>query len=443
MNQEAKRNRINAADFVEILLILFVTVSCIYPPLTTFGNNTLLCTLCLIFWMIIALFRHRNFFLLITSANLCIIVFSVLSVAVPYIFSNSTYGNRYLALIPMIFFSLIFDYYKKTNRLSIPIRIAYITLLFAAVTWIRTTIALLENPWISRSIKSAGEYSTNLSKQGIGGYSFIYFLTLVICLLAYMYTTSQKLLHRIFISLLLLACAATIILSNYFTALLLAVLGALLIFAQHLLTRQSKITIVLLGLPLLLIFLFWKPILIAICSTLIRFLGEGKTLSRLQEIVDFLENGTRLDLLFDRFPLILESIQVTLAHPLLGISTQPIQYSGDYIIGFGQHSHIMDTFALLGIPLGLLYIKAALVPFKDDQTEDTFWTNNSIKLIFVTLLVMDTATNSLGFCIGFLYPAIKEIKRMNAGHRTDIRHSLAEQHAAISRPANSLAKKPR
>src|SRR5699024_270091 len=81
------------------------------------------------------------------------------------------------------FLYIVFEYNKIHFSNVLNRNIVLITLFFSLITLIRTGLALIQNPQVSRSLKATGEYSEALYRSGIGGYEFIYFLVIMVPIL--------------------------------------------------------------------------------------------------------------------------------------------------------------------------------------------------------------------------------------------------------------------
>ena len=100
-------------------------------------------------------------------------------------------------------------------------------------------------------------------------------------------------------------------------------------------------------------------------------------------------------------------------NPIFGIIFYPLatNHSGQ-LIAFGQHSQIIDTFALFGFPLGLLQLYIYTKPFRDRITYGYRKYNILTILIMISFLcvsVFNNVTASIGFAVFFIYPTINEL----------------------------------
>ncbi len=95
-----------------------------------------------------------------------------------------------------------------------------------------------------------------------------------------------------------------------------------------------------------------------------------------------------------------------LHNPISGIIVNSIQFGGNYLIGFGQHSYFMDTLALYGMFIGIVNIYIVLQPFFIQMKKNNVLYGLNLSMIISTLMLlgMNNTTTSIGFAIFFLYP---------------------------------------
>ena len=394
------------------LLLIVIFIEAVFPPVTLIVNPMVVTLLCLIAWCALSFLRDPYFYLNFEK-NIRILypmLFLVISIVVPYIFDNGIIGNRYasLALLPMGY--IIFNYYDKHGKLNRLKRVVYVAIAFASVTFVRTLIALIENPNICRTIKSEGAYTEGLYRQGIAGYSFVYFIALCsivvlnIAIKEYKTKTTLPLLG------LYVLMAYFVLKSNYVTALLIVALGAAILLVAEFINRK-KIGVVL--------FLFIAGIFVVsyqneIINTLsfliperiadVIVVGDG---SIFKSFVD--------EFMYDRFPVMKSSIDAYVENPVGGlVINEKINTSGGFLEGFGQHSHIVDTFALYGTTIGILNLFVITRPFRNNRGR---FVSNNVPLtvammvaIFVVLLFNNT-TDAIALAFTIIYPLARDYNR--------------------------------
>ncbi|MDO8949069.1 MAG: glycosyltransferase [Actinomycetota bacterium] len=310
----------------------------------------------------------------------------------------------------------MYEYYRDAQQLPILGKITKVTLGFAIVTALVTLRGLVNDPYLVRRIKSTGEFSSAMSAQGIGGYELVYFATLggVIALSVLLMTPSIK--TRISAALLYLLSFVLIVLSNYFTALLVAI--AALVIALGLRARSmNRKSLGLLAIPVACCVLVLIVVLmVPVASPL------GEPTSRMNRIKYAATDGIVAQYLNQRGPLLLESLESAVEHPLLGLTATRIEMYEGYLTGFGQHSHIFDTFALFGFPAGLVSIYVLFMPFKR-RLKNKRMRVLSVPFVFsyAVILFFNNATPSLAIAAYFIFPLVFDRIDETTGNRaTDV-----------------------
>jgi hypothetical protein len=107
----------------------------------------------------------------------------------------------------------------------------------------------------------------------------------------------------------------------------------------------------------------------------------------------------------------LRSIEAFKEHPILGLlGSGQLQVSNGSLYGFGQHSYILDTFALYGIVGGTLNLLALAAPFinryriKRDISLDI-----TMFVVMLLLYLVNNASESIALAVTIIYPFIRDI----------------------------------
>lgn len=404
-------NRYYYSSFIVLNLLLFVYfLELVFPPITTIGNSTLICALCLAFWLIISFMSNPDFYLESNIHTSYLLIFLVATIIVPYAFGIGTIGNRYLSLALLPVGPVIFKYYKHHQKLR-ELKLIILGLIpFAGTTFFVTLIRLIEDPYISRSIKSWGEYSAGLAREGIGGYSFIYFTVGISVLLLYIFLkTNNKLIKTL--SIIGFALGLFFLLkSNYVTALFVALLASAVLIIMHYADNDTG------NMPALILSVIGVFLIIANLNVIIDTFSEyipariaevlvaGDDKSIFQSVTD--------EFLSDRWPVMLTSVEGFLKNPVLGwVGAQNISVANSFTSGFGQHSHILDTFSLLGIIFGIVNIFVILRPFKDDNgvwIQHNKPLNISMLICIIGIYLFNNATSAVALVFTIIFPLVRE-----------------------------------
>ena len=149
-----------------------------------------------------------------------------------------------------------------------------------------------------------------------------------------------------------------------------------------------------------------KAVSLYIIGILTNYLQTGTTVDRLNYLkADILGLGGSLNIADGRVSTLENSIQAIYRNPISGIITKPILHVGNYLQGFGQHSQFLDTTAIFGIIIGILYIYSILYPLYSviDLKKQQLSLQLSIFFSVIILFTMNNVTPSIGFAIFFIY----------------------------------------
>lgn len=390
-----------------LLLVLFLEL--VFPPITQFANSSVIMLGCTFLWVAFSFLTDRKFYLNSNIHRFYLFFLYALMIILPYLLGYPVIGNRYSSMAIVIFGNVIYEFYKEHGKIENLKRILFVVALFALITLGITYINLLINPYISRSIKSEGEYSASLAARGIGGYQFIYFVSAAAIPVLFVVLKAKKKVYRIISLALYILSVLLIVKSNYLTALLLTIGCSVILLIAHLWSGKKaihKFLLCVFGIVCIVCLINIDAILRSIAS----FLPER--ISRVLITDDAGAIESIVDEFFaDRFPTIKESIDAFFAHPLLGlIGSGGIGFSENYLTGFGQHSYVFDTFALYGFVIGIINIFAILKPFKRNGR----WVKTNLALtiamsIFTMLIyIVNNATASIALAICIIYPFIRD-----------------------------------
>lgn len=360
-----EKKKFTFADGLGVMILLFLTLSAVFPLITSFGNNVIFCLACEIMWLALTYYDNRDNFSALFSKYSWWIVMLIYLFVVPRMFENITVSNRYTPFFIGVFGTMMFEYYYQNNKMHVIERTIKIAVPFYIFTLVRTIYAAIDNPWIARSIKNSGDASSAvILRQGIGNYGFVYFSVLIFTLAAILFFFSKTAKKRISSLIVMILCLMLFNYTNYFTALIISIVIAcitLLYYIAHCVKNQEKIMaldlLVMIGI-LFVIFLKSDSLI----SVISNFIGDETT--RIGRIIHSGGNSSFTSILQefldDRFPTLMLSIDLFTQNPFLGVSVLTRGVPND----LGQHSSILDTFALHGIFIGFAFFKMHGLPYK-------------------------------------------------------------------------------
>ena len=149
-------------DVLCFLLSLYVA-ELVYPPITVIVPSIYICLACLSAWFVISFCSFPDYYMKCKIRVFLIIVLYLYAGIFPRLAGNGTMANRYLGLALVFCGYIIYDFHKVTRTTDIIRRVLIVAIVLSLITAIKTTNALIAEPYISRSIKSSGEYSRNLA----------------------------------------------------------------------------------------------------------------------------------------------------------------------------------------------------------------------------------------------------------------------------------------
>lgn len=389
-----------------LLLVYFVTL--IYPPISARYNAVLLRLVCMVGWLIMSFLNKRNFYFKTSIHTTYVLFFYIATVGFPYILGIPVIGNRYLALgmIPMGYF--IFCYYKACGKLRHLEKLLLIIIIFILPTYFDTLNALIENPYASRSIKSFGEESRIMAEQGIGGYSFIYFMSIISVLLLYILLKTTNKIVKLLALIGFVMAFFIIIKSNYMTALLFTFTSSMVLVIVNYAKKGVMNTLILILIASLFLLFNIKEILNSFSHVLPERIARVILVEEGESLIQAIMN----EFTTDRLPTLKMSIDAFCENPILGmVGAGTVQYDGIRVGGFGEHSHILDTFALFGAVIGLVNIYVILRPFKDMQGKWIHYgkeINAAMMICTLGIYLFNNATEAIALAGGIIFPVLRE-----------------------------------
>ena len=391
--------------FVMNTCLIVYGILAVFPPATTLFNSTLVSLICLACWIVVSMLTDINYYN--SLRNIYPLLFIAVTFIMPYMLGSSVIGNRYINLSMIPLGVLIFDFYKKNRRIKNLKIIALVISFFALITFVITLSALIKDPYISRSIKSSGEYSADLARKGIGGYSFIYFIAISSQFLLYIFFKTSKRAWKAVTLAGYLLSLLFVLKSNYMTALIISVLASVILFLFHYAHADfgKKIALSFILLALILLILNLNEIIQRFSHAIPKRILEAITVNEGQNILSSIWD----EFILDRWPTMKESIDAFLKYPLFGLVGAGNVYAYDGgVVGFGQHSHILDTFSLYGIAIGLFNLLIIFRPLNKKRLNNGSEALRA-SMIVCTLIVylFNNATPAIAMALGMFYPLVQ------------------------------------
>lgn len=394
---------------ISSLVLAFYFAILYFPPLTAVLPSNYVCLGCFVVWLILSVINDVSYYLNMKPFVLVAIVFYAFTIIIPFICGYRVIANRYASLILIPFGYMIYDYYKTHGCENYLKKVLLVSAAFATITALNTYKELVNNPYIARSIKSSGEHSTRLAARGIGGYIFVYSVAALAPLLLYIFLKSKK---KTVKAISLTAYIFSIVLitkSNYLTAFLLVVITSAVVLCGYLLSRGERLMlyIPLIIVSVLLLTIFYDPIFSFIQNNIperiskVLFNTSGHSMSK----------SISQEFIYDRLPSITNSLTAVFENPIFGIlGAGRIGVSGNFLTGFGQHSYVLDTFALFGIIIGVIPLILLMQLFrrKGKWITTDFYLSIAMMTSVFFIYIMNNVTDAIAIVFTMVFPLVRD-----------------------------------
>lgn len=410
---------INISLQAKLSIVLFCSLALMsfLPQLRSLSFFNYLWPLNMAGWLFFAFLTAPNFFIRPSFHRLVTYIFFAYVTFIAIASGNGFLASRYLEYMQLVVFLWGFEFYLSNfDSRRINEKIIIFLSPFVLLTSVNTVYMYIFSPNISRTAKKDTVEGLEQMSQGVGGYDFVYFIVFIFAGLMYLsFVFDRKLLLK---TVLLSSAAlflANIVLSNFMIAL---ILGLLAVFFRFIVYKTSKswmfvyTAIIILMIPTL-------SMLFDIIFDLLISLSEG-TLNqkRLMEIKFVLESGIVQQSLGARLHAFDVSWRAFLDFPYTGIIINNIKNSSGIVVGFGQHSFLLDAFALFGGVVGFVNLYVFLAPvFKMYYTRSSVnYSSLPLLMIFMVLILyfVNNVTPSVGLAVYFFVPVVLSYMRRKA-----------------------------
>ncbi|WP_156490488.1 hypothetical protein [Oleiphilus sp. HI0086] len=318
-------------------------------------------------------------------------------------------ANRYLEYFQLIVFLWGFEFYSANfDNKRVNEKILALLSPFVLITSINTIHMYITNPNISRTAKKDTAEGLAQMSQGIAGYDFVYFIVFIFAGLMYLsFSFDRKLLVKITLLALAALLFVNIVLSNFMIAMLLSLM---VLFCRFFVYKTNKIWL----LGYLTLFIIMVPAFSLLFDVLFDALIELNKGSlnekRLLEIKLILSSGIVEASLGARLHAFELSLQAFANFPLTGIVINSIKNTSGVVTGFGQHSFLLDSFALFGGIVGSVSVYVFLAPVVQmfRERRDINYSSFPFLVCFMVLILftVNNVTPSVGAAVFFIIPSI-------------------------------------
>ena len=273
----------------------------------------------------------------------------VLVLAVQIFTGNSAFAGTAFGYVQLIISLIIGQYIIEYKDYKLAKRIAIILALCYSVTAVTTYIGLQQFPNASRELAtgSLGQYEEYFAMyriMNIGGFTFVYYITLVIPLLIGF--VKKGIGNRIILVIMIAGFILTVLESQYTTALLLSLVSLVLFFANKVFNRKRSISFFVIAVVALTVI---STIVPTVLSSLSRNVDSEILSNRLEDLAN-MTNGGQTEYVDDEGDLSARMYHYTKSWDYFTGSAGLGTWQLDKI---GGHSYLLDYMAIFGV-LGLL-----------------------------------------------------------------------------------------
>ncbi len=337
---------------ISYLSILYLIGWFISPPLasgTIYRAIAIVAVLCIVFLSLVNNRRqlvHRFY----GCAVLCLYIILLCFVTGE---SFSLNINILLILITSAAFALWNNKYgNNTKQLK---NLTYFAICLYCIWNTTTLIAVDQQPNIMRLLaKNSGETTGHVG-VGVGGYGYLYSVIIMFPIGIYLLKEKQKIWLRAVIAYFVISTAILAYQSQYFIALILAVLAVpMMVIANRNRGGLNVIFYIILAVVLLVIFANLESIL-DFCINIVDIPSIQKKLTLMKATLmegSVAEEGT----FGERYERYTRDLNLIMQNPVLGV----FRFST-----VGKHSTILDFFAQYGIPLGIVFVNILFSSCRD------------------------------------------------------------------------------
>lgn len=366
--------------------LLYIGISSVFPLLNGYlgSIDTAICIGLNIVLLVVALTMLSKSS--DSGTDIFLLVFFLFySTVIPYFVGNTVIANRYLGILVFLVAPHIFRLYEQNEQIGRLKKISGVICFFAGLTFVTTATALLNNPYLSRSIKSTGDISATIKMSGIGGYEFVYFCMILGVAFFYRFWQEKKI-WNLFGSMLVVFF---LLLSNYITAVFLLVFGCILCLLSGKSDKQCFIAIIIIAL-----LLFFSDFVQENIKNIVQTVSPtGRIARHINSNNAGLLDGLVAEFVYDRLPTMKISWKTIADSYGMGL----LFSNKAQIEMLGQHSFVIDSLAVFGIPMGALYF---YLVFRNLRIPV------SCLVTFITLAVVNNMTTSIGIAIYFIIPIL-------------------------------------
>jgi len=402
MNEKTIRFRsLPIREKLKLIALLYISIWMTSPFLAYGTAYRIVALVALVMWILLELFDPRSAILKPSGYIFVLYIYLLYTFPVGYLADGMFTVTRNIQFYLMLFFLIVYESYRRKSLLMLKPVVAINIVLFTV--WALTTYkGLLINGHASRYIIRSGAEAIELTKQGIGGFTFIY--SLLIYIISLMALLRYRMHHKkfltpvsVFLLFSLVLSMMVVLKAEYSTAVLLMVLSSML----YLFYSDSIAKNILLFFVMILVYIAMNYFIVDIL-TMLQPYAEGTNYShKIVDTIATIQSDELTGTTKDRIDRYIRSFNLFLEYPFTGTwSIMPV----------GKHSLVLDTFAQYGLFSGIALLYILFKPLVDIYK--THKKNRGFALTMLFLAVALASLNNVAMAYGFMlyvfYPYIIE-----------------------------------
>ncbi len=349
--------------FVSNLLIFFIILMMyLIPQFRILPFYNYLQILFYGIWFITALMLYPKYFQENRLQIILIGIYSIYMLTSSLLTDNFSMFKRFFGLVFFLLLYIVYHFYK-TNMAYMIRRFAIVALGLIPIFNCISIVFVLRFPYIIRNVFDEGSKYYQYLKFGVVGYDYIFSLIIIVPILVYSifgeYNFSERIRHLLWLN--LISSLLLILLSGYSLSILILFAGVLMISLVRKFNSRHLKQYLYLGILLLLLL----PLLIWILSFA---LSDTAYASKIEILMNFMKTGKISGAILDaRILAYGKSLSTIIRYPLSGLIFHEkivLVSVADGLGRVGQHSSLLDSGAVFGLPMLALLMYNIFYPIR-------------------------------------------------------------------------------
>lgn len=332
--------------FINKISIFYIIAWCISPPLYSSKIGKIICYIALSIWILMYFIDVTYNRKKMTYYHIVV----VLSIFITLFYARIYNDNKSFSINTQLYILYVLAFFYMNNRknMNIEYNIIYNLITILMTIWMSITIFYLNlNPVISRAI-TAG-YMSSYQRIGVGGYSFIYLIAVMVPIWIFLHLNSRDsslILKMVRLLNIILGCVL-IVKAGFSIALLFLIIGIFyILFSRKSHFKKSILFIIFL--------IFYIIISINLAGTLnlsTKVLSGTYYEIKVLDLINSITNETSIGTVSLRSIEYMKSIKSFLQSPILGVGN---------FSKTGRHSTVLDYYSVYGFLFATLIIYSIL-----------------------------------------------------------------------------------